>query len=71
MLKGEQEIMGLKTYKKEVAAQNKHVKVETKQTRIQGFWATASRTLEQVCVHVTKPACTGQIMHTQILAQKA
>ena len=33
MLKGEQEIMGLKTYEKEVA-QNKHVRAETKQTRI-------------------------------------
>ena len=33
MLKGEQELMGLKTYEKEVA-QNEHVKVETKQTKI-------------------------------------
>ena len=33
MLKYEQEFMRLKTYEKE-ATQNKHVKVETKQTRI-------------------------------------
>ena len=39
------EIMGLKTYEKEVT-QNKHVKAKTKQTRIYGFWVTASRTLE-------------------------
>ena len=45
MLKCKQEFMRLKTYEKE-ATQNKHVKVETKQTRIWGFWVTASRTLE-------------------------
>ena len=33
MLKGEQELMGLKTYEKEVA-QNEHVKAETKPTKI-------------------------------------
>ena len=32
MLKGEQELMGLKTYEKKVA-QNEHVKAETKQTK--------------------------------------
>ena len=32
MLKGEQKLMGLKSYKEE-AAQNKHVNVETKQTK--------------------------------------
>ena len=45
MLKGEQENMGLKTYEKEVT-QNKHVNEETKQTKNQGFWVTASCTLE-------------------------
>ena len=43
--------MGLKTCEKE-ATQNKHVKAKTKQTRIYGFWVTASRTLEQVCVRM-------------------
>ena len=33
MLNGEQELMGLKTYKEE-AARNKHVNTETKQTKI-------------------------------------
>ena len=33
MLKGEQELMRLKIYKKE-ATQNKHVNIETKQTKI-------------------------------------
>ena len=33
MLKGEQELMGLKTYKEEVT-QNIHVNTETKQTKI-------------------------------------
>ena len=32
MFKGEQEFMGLKTYRKE-ATQNKHVNAETKQTK--------------------------------------
>ena len=43
--------MGLKTCEKE-ATQNKHVKAKTKQTKIQSFWVTASRTLEQVYVHM-------------------
>ena len=33
MLKGEQEFIGLKTYKEEVT-QNKHVNTKTKQTKI-------------------------------------
>ena len=43
--------MRLKTCEKE-ATQNKHVKAKTKQTRILGFWVTASHTLEQVCLHM-------------------
>ena len=69
MLKDGQAIMGLKIYEKE-ATQNKHMKARTKQTKNQGFWVTTSRTLEQACICIIKPACTGQIMHTQILAQK-
>ena len=53
--------MGLKTYEKETT-QNKHVKVETKQTRIQGFWVTASHMLEQVCVHMNL-ACVCRLDH--------
>ena len=43
--------MGLKTCEKE-ATQKKHVKAKTKQTKIQSFWVMASRTLEQVYVHM-------------------
>ena len=43
MLNGEQELMGLKTYKEE-ATQNKHVNIETKQKkiRVSGQWHHAS-----------------------------
>ena len=50
MLRGEQAIMGLKTYEKK-ATQNKHVKAETKQTRIQGFWVTTPHTLNSTYVY--------------------
>ena len=69
MLKGEQAIMRLKTYEKE-AAQNKHVNAKTRQTKNQGFWAMASRMLEQVCARKINPVYAGQIMCTQILIQK-
>ena len=62
MLKCKQEFMRLKTYEKK-ATQNKHVKVETKQTRIWGFWVTASRTLEQVYVRMNL-ACMRRLDHT-------
>ena len=61
MLRGEQAIMGLKTYEKK-ATQNKHVKAETKQTRIQGFWVTTPHTLEQVCVCMNS-ACVYRLDH--------
>ena len=64
MLKCEQEFMRLKTYEKK-ATQNKHVKVETKQTRIWGFWVTASRTLEQVNVRMSS-ACVCRLDHAYV-----
>ena len=54
--------MRLKTYEKEVT-QNKHVKAETKQTRIWGYWVTASRTLEQVYICMNL-ACVHRPDHT-------
>ena len=69
MSKGEQELIGLKTYKEE-ATQNKNVNAETKQTKNQGFWAMASHTLEQVCVRRIKPTWASQIMRMHILTQK-
>ena len=44
--------MRLKTYEEE-ATKNKHVNAETKQTKNQGFWVTASRMLEQVCIRMS------------------
>ena len=61
MLKGEQATMGLKTYEKK-ATQNKQVKAETKQTKIQGFWLTISCTLEQVCIRINS-ACVCKLDH--------
>ena len=57
-----QEIMRLETYEKE-ATQNKHVKAETKQIRIWGYWVTASRTLEQVYIRMNL-ACVCRLDHT-------
>ena len=56
-----QEIMRLKTYEKE-ATQNKHMKAETKQTRIWDYWVTASRTLEQVYVRMSS-TCMHKLDH--------
>ena len=47
MLKGEQELMGFKTYEKEVT-QNEHVKVETKQTKkLKPVWSPILNTSVQ------------------------
>ena len=60
MLKGEQVLMGLKSYKEEVT-QNKRVNAKTKKKtkKKKGFWVTASHTLEQDCVHRIKSVCAG------------
>ena len=54
--------MRLKTYEKE-ATQNKHMKAETKQTRIWDYWVTASRILEQVYIRMNL-ACVRRLDHT-------
>ena len=41
---------------------NKHVKVESKQTKIRVFWVTTSRTLEQTYVHMSL-ACMHKLDH--------
>ena len=56
--------MRIKTCEKE-ATQNKHVKAKTKQTRIYGFWVTASHTLEQVCVRMNL-ACVCRLDHAYV-----
>ena len=60
-------LQNLKHIKK--VRQNKHMKAETKQTNKNlGFWAMASCMLEQAYVCIIKPACTGKIMHMQVLS---
>ena len=44
---------------------DKHVKVESKQTKIRVFWVTASRTLEQVCVRMSS-ACMRRLDHAYV-----
>ena len=60
--------MRLKTCEKE-ATQNKHVKAKTKQTRILGFWVTASHTLEQVCLHMNL-AWVHKLDHAYVVLTK-
>ena len=61
MLRDGQAVMGIKIYEKD-ATQNKHMKAETKQIKNQGFWVTASCTLEQVCVRMSL-ACVRRLDH--------
>ena len=41
----------------------KHVKAESKQTKIRVFWVMASRTLEQVCIRMSS-ACMRRLDHS-------
>ena len=44
---------------------DKHVKAESKQTKIRVFWVTTSCTLEQVCVRMSS-ACVHRLDHAYI-----
>ena len=68
MLKGEQAIMGLKTYEKE-AAQNKHVNAKTRQTKNQGFQAMAYARKNRP-TYAIKLACTSKIMRRKSLPRR-
>ena len=41
---------------------DKHVKAESKQTKIRVFWVMASRTLKQVCIRMSS-ACMRRLDH--------
>ena len=41
---------------------DKHVKAESKQTKVRVLWVTASRTLEQVCIRMSL-ACVHKRDH--------
>ena len=44
---------------------NKHMKTETKQTKIRVFWVTTSCTLEQVCVCMSS-SCVHGLDHVYV-----
>ena len=56
--------MGLGTCGNE-AYSNKHVKAESKQTKIRVFWVTTSCTLKQICVRMSS-ACVHRLDHAYI-----